>query len=83
MDRRVEIFGASRQDLNGKRGVAIDYHAIGFVMEQSRSYDKYTVRLDNGEEVMLRPREVRVERVEAAGGKGKGKGKKGRGKRGK
>ena len=29
MDKRVEIHGTSRADMNGKRGVATDFHPVG------------------------------------------------------
>ena len=28
MDKRVEIHGTSRADMNGKRGVATDFHTV-------------------------------------------------------
>ena len=40
----MEIHGTSRADINGKRGVAIDFHLDGDC-EKSR----YTVQLDSGE----------------------------------
>ena len=82
MDKRVEIHGTSRADMNGKRGVATDFH--GYRGDVSR--DRYTVLLDSGEQFKVPPARVRAERVGAAGGarpKAKGKGKKGRGKGGK
>ena len=84
MNQRVEIYGTTRHDMNGKRGVATDlvpaYNAKGgSIQEQSR----YTVRLDSGEAFRVRKGNVRAEpRAGAAGGKAKGKGKKGRGKGG-
>ena len=81
MDHRVEVYGTSRHDLNGKRGVATDFHCYF----DDRSRDRYSVLLDSGESYKFRPTAVRAERVGAAGGarpKAKGKGKKGRGKGG-
>ena len=31
MDQRVEVFGTTRPDVNGKCGRAIDFHTIGGV----------------------------------------------------
>ena len=87
MDQRVEVYGTSRHDMNGKRGVATDFHPVkdaggGVTLSQCR----YTVRLDSGELVKVRTVHVQAERVEAAGSggshKAKGKGKKGRRKGG-
>ena len=78
MDKRIEVYGTSRHDLNGKHGVATDFHRY----LDDRSRDRYTVLLDSGESFKCRPTAVRAERVEAAGGarpKAKGKVKKGRG----
>jgi len=77
MDKRVELHGTSRADLNGKRGVATDFHAY----PADRTKDRYTVQLDGGEAFKVKPASVRAE---GAGGgapgtsKAKGKGKKGR-----
>jgi len=79
MDKRVELHGTSRADLNGKRGVATDFHAY----LTDRTKDRYTVQLDGGEAFKVKPASVRAE---VAGGgapgtskaKGKGNGKKGR-----
>ena len=82
MDKRVEIHGTSRADMNGKRGVATDFH---FDPDESKS--RYTVQLDSGEAFKLKPANVRAEGAGGAsdaGGAGKakkGKGKKGRGGR--
>ena len=75
MDKRVEIHGTSRADLNGKRGVATDFHLNMNGVETWR----YTVKLDGGEAFKLKPANVRAE---GAGG-GAGKAKKGKGKKGK
>ena len=84
MDKRVEIHGTSRADMNGKRGVATDFHPMGGL--QDRTQDRYTVQLDSGEAFKLKPANLRAE---GPGGgassdgkaKRKGKGKKGRGGR--
>ena len=77
MDQRVEVYGTCRNDLNGKHGVATDFHCY----QDDRSRDRYSVLLDSGESYKFRPTAVRAERVGAAGGaRPKGKGKKGRGK---
>ena len=78
MDKRVEIHGTSRADMNGKRGVALDFH--GFPADRTK--DRYTVQLDGGEAFKLKPANVRAERTGGASGeRTKGKGKKGRGAR--
>ena len=81
MDKRVEISGTSRADLNGKRGVATDFHPMDF---DDTTKDRYTVQLDSGEAFKLKPANVRAEATGGASGQGKakkGKGKKGRGGR--
>ena len=86
MDKRVEVYGTSRADLNGKGGVAIDFHMMD---EQDPTTWRYTVKLDGGEAFKLKRTNVRAEGPGAGGGggsggagasktKGKGKGKKGR-----
>ena len=75
MDKRVEVHGTSRADINGKRGVAVDFHYY-----EDESKCRYTVQLDSGEAFKLRPANVRAET--AGGGSGGGKGKKGKGKKG-
>ena len=81
MDKRVEIHGTSRTDMNGKRGVATDYHHD----ENDPSKRRYMVRLDSGEAFKLKPANVRADggsRFASGTGKAKkGKGKKGRGRR--
>ena len=80
MDKRVELHGTTRADLNGKRGVATDFHSIPGDAPNDR---RYTVQLDSGEAFKVKPASVRAE---GAGGgapgtsKAKGKGKKGRGR---
>ena len=87
MDKRVVIHGTSREDMNGKCGVATDFHPMGG--RDDRTADRYTVKLDNGEEYKLRPEKLRVEGNEGAGAgeggapakrRGKKGGKKNRGK---
>ena len=43
MDKRVEIHGTSRADMNGKRGVATDFNPVGG--PDSPSTWRYTVQL--------------------------------------
>ena len=81
MDKRVEIHGTSRADMNGKCGVATDFYAID---SQDRTKDRYTVQLDGGEAFKLKAANVRAESTDDASGAGngkKGKGKKSRGAR--
>ena len=84
MDKRVEIHGTSRADMNGKRGVATDFHPMGGP-QGDRSTWRYTVQLDSGEAFKLKPANVRAEGTGGASGAGKAKkgkgGKKGRGGR--
>ena len=82
MDKRVEIHGTSRADINGKRGVAADFHDYSGTPDASKW--RYTVQLDSGEAFKLKPANVRAEGTGGASGAGKakkGKGKKGRGGR--
>ena len=77
MDKRVEIHGTSRADMNGKCGVATDFHPMDV---KDPTTWRYTVQLDSGEAFKLKRANVRAEG--AAGGTGadkqKGKGKKGK-----
>ena len=76
MDKRVEIHGTSRADMNGKRGVATDFHWC-----EDMGKWRYTVQLDSGEAFKLKPTNVCAEGTGGASGAGKakkGKGKKGR-----
>ena len=76
MDKRVEIHGTSRADMNGKRGVATDFHPMD---PKDRTTWRYTVQLDSGEAFKFRWANLRAEVGGGAGaGKAKGKGKKGR-----
>ena len=81
MDNRVEIHGTSRADMNGKCGVATDFHCY----PTDRTKDRYTVQLDSGEKFKVTPASVRASDKTAhltmARGEGGGKGKKGRKKR--
>ena len=82
MDKRVELHGTSRADLNGKRGVATDFHYY----KADDSNVRYTVQLDSGEAFKVKLASVRAEGVgDGSGGGGAGtakaKGKKGRGGR--
>ena len=86
MDKRVEIHGTSRADMNGKRGVATDFNPMD---KNDRTTWRYTVKLDGGEAFKFKPANVRAEpegtATEGAGtgaGKVKGKGKKPRGRGG-
>ena len=60
MDKRVEIHGTSRTDMNGKRGVAIDFHTIGGLGGDCAAW-RYSVQLDSGETVKLKRPHVRAE----------------------
>ena len=51
MDKRVEIHGTSRADMNGKRGVATDFHFD----KDDKSKWRYTVQLDSGEAFKVKP----------------------------
>ena len=81
MDKRVEIHGTSRADMNGKRGVATDFHPMGGPTGDRATW-RYTVKLDGGEAFKFKLANVRPEPEGAGGGAGKakkGKGKKARG----
>ena len=86
MDKRVEIHGTGRADMNGKRGVATDFHPMGG-SGGDRTTWRYSVKLDGGEAFKVKPASVRAEAAGggdeggAGTGKAKGKGKKGRGGR--
>ena len=74
----MEIYNTSLADMNGKRGVATDFH-----LNSDMSKWRYTVQLDSGEAFKLKRENVRAEGAGGGAGtgkaKGKGKGKKGRG----
>ena len=65
MDKRVEIHGTSRAGMNGKRGVATDFHPIGGRYKPASW--RYTVKLDGGEAFKVKLPSVRAE---GAGGGG-------------
>ena len=69
MDKRVEIHGTSRADMNGKRGVATDFHPMNL---DDRTTWRYTVKLDGGEAFKVKPVNLRAEG--AGGGDGGGGG---------
>ena len=74
MNKRVEIHGTSRADINGKCGVATDFHGY----PDDRTKDRYTVELDGGDSFKVKPANVRAEGAgggSSGGGKAKGKGK--------
>ena len=82
MDERVVIHGTSRADMNGKRGVATDFHDMD---PEDPATWRYTVKLDSGEEYKLRPEKLRAEgagrgaaRSNVKGGKKGGKKNRGR-----
>ena len=80
MDQRVEIHGTSRTDMNGKCGVATDFHPMGG--PHDRSQDRYVVHLDSGEAFKVKPANLRAEGAGAGAGAGKAKGKGKKGKKG-
>ena len=71
MDKRVEVHGTSRPDINGKRGVATDFHWY----KGGSSKWRYTAKLDSGEALELKRENVRAEGTGVASGAGKGGGK--------
>ena len=60
MDKRVEIHDTSRAGINGKCGVATDFHAY-LLRYEDKSKWRYTVQLDSGEAFKLKPANVRAE----------------------
>ena len=66
----MEIHGTSRADMNGKRGVATDFHWY-----EDKSKWRYTVKLDGGEAFKVKLASVRAE---PGGGGGDGHGAGGR-----
>ena len=85
MDKRVEIHGTSRADMNGKRGVATDFHPMGGPTGDRTTW-RYTVKLDGGEAFKLKPANVRAEGTSGGGGDdgpgtGKAKGKETKGRK--
>ena len=81
MDKRVKIHGTSRADINGKCGIATDFHLMD--CDDVTTW-RYTVQLDSGEAFKFKRTNVRAEGTASGsdGGKGKGKGKKGKKGRG-
>ena len=76
MDKRVEIHGTSRADMNGKRGVATDFH-----YDEDQSKWRYTVQLDSGQAFKLKPANVRADGADRGAG-GRGQGEEGQGEEG-
>jgi len=66
MDKRVELHGTRRADMNGKRGVATDFHYY-----EDEGKWRYTVKLDGGEAFKVNPANLRAK---GAGGAGRGDG---------
>ena len=58
MDKRVEIHGTSRGDMNGKCGIATDFHAMDI---EVRTTWRYSVKLDGGEAFKVKLASVRAE----------------------
>ena len=81
MDKRVEIHGTSRADMNGKRGVATDFHPMGGPKGDQTTW-RYTVQLDSGEAFKVKPANLRAEGTGGGAGAGKAKGKGKKGKKG-
>ena len=71
MDKRVELHGTTRADMNGKRGVATDFHIMGGATGHRTTW-RYTVKLDGGEAFKIKRASVRAEG--AGGGDGGGGG---------
>ena len=76
MDKRVEVHGSSRAELNGKCGVATDFHPYGGTVKGDPATWRYTVQLDSGEAFKFKLTNVRAEGTGGAKGGGK-KGEKG------
>ena len=57
MDKRVEVHGTGRADMNGKRGVATDFHPMD---RKDRATWRYTVKLDGGEAFKVKPANLRA-----------------------
>ena len=66
MGQRVEIHDTSRADMNGKRGVAVDFHPNHIDVATWR----YTVELDSGETFKVKMTNVRAEGASGSGGGG-------------
>ena len=63
----MEIHGTSRADMNGKRGVATDFHPMA---RQDHTTWRYSVKLDGGEAFKVKPANVRAEGAGGGGGGG-------------
>ena len=86
MNQRIETYGLTRHGMNGKCGLATDFHpAFDTDGRASRSQSRYTVLLDSGKAFKAKICNVRAEvaLADSVRPKAKGKGKKGRGKGGK
>ena len=70
MEKRVEIHSTSRADMNGKRGVAIDFHWY----PEDKSKSRYTVQRDSGEAFKVKPAHVRAEGTGGDAGAGQDSG---------
>ena len=81
MDKRVELHGTSRADLNGKHGVATNFHPMGGQYEPTTW--RYAVKLDGGESFKVKPVNVRAEGSGGGDGGGGGAGEGTRTARGK
>ena len=81
MDKRVEIHSTSRADMNGKRGVATDFHPSA-MPNVGLTASRYTVQLDSGEAVKFKLANVRAEGADGGAGAGKAKGTGKKGKKG-
>ena len=57
MDKRVEIHGTSRADMNGKHGVATDFH----YSKDDEGKSRYSVQFDSGEAFKVKPANVEEE----------------------
>ena len=69
MDKRVEIHSTSRADMNGKRGVATDFHWY-----EDGSKWRYTVQLDSSKAFKVKPANVRAEGTGGSASTSKAKG---------
>ena len=58
MDQPIVINGTSRQDLNGKHGIATDYHPVYDEDREITSQSRYTVLLDSGEQFKVKEESV-------------------------
>lgn len=63
MDLRVIIQGSSRKDVNGKRGIALDFHAAAGTDPDTW---RYTVKLDDGAVFKIMPKKLKPEPQEVS-----------------